>query len=92
MPLTMRPSGLASPIDKERQDLKIYSGTWAVGRIYEERSGPEHMRWFWSLYGMFGRPQAIRGDGRAPTLEEAKTQFQEAWQQWLTSAKLREEP
>ena len=37
MPLTMRPTGLASPIDKDRQDYTIYSGAWAVGRIYEER-------------------------------------------------------
>jgi hypothetical protein len=25
-----------------------------MGRIYEQRGSPESMRWFWSLYGVFG--------------------------------------
>ena len=33
MPLTMRPTGLGSGIDKDRQDYTIYSGEWAVGRM-----------------------------------------------------------
>jgi hypothetical protein len=32
MPLTMRATGLASPVDKDRQDFTIYSGDWAMGR------------------------------------------------------------
>ena len=44
--LTMRPTGLTSPVDKDRQDFTIYSGEWAVGRIYETRGGPDHLRWF----------------------------------------------
>jgi hypothetical protein len=28
MGLTMRPTGLASPVDKDRQDFTIYSGDW----------------------------------------------------------------
>ena len=35
----MRPTGLASPVDKDRQDFTIYSGAWAVGRIYEQHGG-----------------------------------------------------
>jgi hypothetical protein len=53
MPLTMRPSGLASP---NRQDFTVYCGDWPMGRIYEESGGPEHMRWFWTLYGVVGKP------------------------------------
>jgi hypothetical protein len=34
MPLTMRPTALSSPVDKDRADFTIYSGAWAVGRIY----------------------------------------------------------
>jgi hypothetical protein len=26
----MRPTGLASPVDKDRQDFTIYSGDWAA--------------------------------------------------------------
>jgi hypothetical protein len=36
--------GLSSPVDKDRQDFAIYSGDWAIGRIYEERGGPDNMR------------------------------------------------
>jgi hypothetical protein len=49
MPLIMRPTGLGSGIDKDRQDFIIYSGGWALGRIYETRGGPDHLRWFWSM-------------------------------------------
>jgi hypothetical protein len=28
MPLTMRPTGLSSPIDKDRPDFTIYCGDW----------------------------------------------------------------
>ena len=49
MPLTMRPTGLGAGIDKDRPDYTVYCGGWAVGRIYETRGGPDHLRWFWSL-------------------------------------------
>jgi hypothetical protein len=52
MPLTMRLTGLASPLDEDRQDFTVYCGKWAMGRIYEERGAPDHLRWFWTLYGV----------------------------------------
>ena len=82
MPLTMRPTGRASPIGKDRQDFTVYCGDWPMGRIYEERGGPEHMRWFWTPYGVVDH---------ALTLEEAKTQLEATWRQWLAWAKLRED-
>ena len=90
MPLTMRPTALESPVDKDRQDFTVYCGRWAMGRIYQESGGPDSLGWFWTLYGVVGGPQGFRDDGRAPTLEEAKAQFESAWQQWLTWANLRE--
>jgi hypothetical protein len=42
-------TGLGAGIDKDRPDYIIYSGGWAVGRIYETRGGPDHLRWFWSM-------------------------------------------
>ena len=90
MPLTMRPTKLSSPVDKGRVDFTLYCGAWAVGRIYEHLEGPEHLRWFWALNGMFGRPREIRDHGHAPTFDEAKAQFEAAWQQWLEWAKLDE--
>ena len=61
-----------------------------MGRIYEQRGGPEHMRWFWSLFGIFGKPADLRTDGHAATLDEAKAQFEAAWRRWLAWANLRE--
>ena len=49
-----------------------------MGRIYERRGSPESMRWFWSLYGMFGKPADMRTDGYAPTLAVVKAQFERA--------------
>ena len=91
MPLKMRPTGLGAGINKDRQDLTIYRGEWAVGRIYEQRGGPDSMRWFWSLYGMLGKPVDMHTNGHAATLDEAKAQFEAAWRQWLAWAKLRED-
>ena len=34
MALKLRPTGLGSGIDKDRQDFTIYSGDWATGRIH----------------------------------------------------------
>jgi hypothetical protein len=58
MGLTLRPTGVESPVDKNRQDFTIFSGKWEMGRIYEERSGPVNLRWFWSLHGIVGKPLA----------------------------------
>jgi hypothetical protein len=49
MPLTMRPTGLGSGIDKDRPDYTVVTGEWEVGRIYETRGGPDNLRWFWSM-------------------------------------------
>jgi hypothetical protein len=50
MALTMRPAGLSSGIDQDRADYTVFCGEWNIGRIYEVRGGPEHLRWFWSLH------------------------------------------
>ena len=52
----MRATELGSPVDQDRQDFTIYSGEWAMGRIYIQRGGPQSMRWCWWLYGVFGKP------------------------------------
>jgi hypothetical protein len=61
-----------------------------MGRIYLFHGGPEPMRWSWSLYGILGKPQGLRSDGRAPTLEAARPQLEASWRQWLGWAQLRE--
>jgi hypothetical protein len=88
MPLTMRPTGLGSGMDEDRPDYTVYCGGWAIGRIYETRGGPEHLRWLWSLTM---DPPMARSDNVA-TLEEAKAQFQKSWDAWKAWAKLEELP
>jgi hypothetical protein len=44
MPLIMRPTDLGSGADNDRPDYTVYSGGWAVGRIYETRGGPDNLR------------------------------------------------
>jgi uncharacterized protein (DUF736 family) len=78
MPLTFRPTGLGSGIDKDRPDYTVYCGGWDVGRIYQTRGGPDRLRWFWSL--TVNGPMT-RSD-RVATLEEAKAQFQKSWDAW----------
>jgi hypothetical protein len=69
MPLTMRPTGLSSPIDRHLMDYTVYSGEWPVGRIYGERGSAQDQRWFWSLFGILANPPDMHTNGRAPTLE-----------------------
>ena len=61
MPLTMRPTGLGSGVDKDRPDYIVYCGGWAIGRIYETRGGPDSLRWFWSMT-VNGPMRGSRGD------------------------------
>ena len=88
MPLTMRRAGLSSGIDQDRADYTVYSGGWAVGRIYETRGGPDPLRWFWS----FTVTCPMTRSDRVATLEEAKAQFQKSWDAWKAWAKLEEVP
>jgi hypothetical protein len=90
MSLRLRQTELGSPIHKDAGDFAVFSGEWAMGRIYQFHGGPEPLRWSWSLYGILGKPQGLRSDGRAPTLEAARTQLEASWRQWLDWAQLRE--
>src|SRR4051812_18796382 len=61
--LTMRPSGLASSGHyKDHADYLIFCGGWNIGRIYEIRIRPEHLRWFWALH-FPGRSRGVTGSG-----------------------------
>ena len=49
MPLKMRPTGLGHGVYKDVPDYSIFCGEWCIGRIYETRTGPADLRWFWAL-------------------------------------------
>src|SRR5436190_20095700 len=60
MALTMRPAGLSSGIDRDRADCTVFCGEWNIGRIYEVRGGPEHLRWFGIAVDTNGLPDWIK--------------------------------
>jgi hypothetical protein len=88
--LTLRPTGPGAAADKDRRDYAVFSGEFAVGRIYEERGAPADLQWFWAITGIFGTPADMRMDGHAPTLESAEIELGETWRTWLAWAKLTE--
>lgn len=89
MSLTLRPTG-SSPVDQNREDLTVCSGEWPMGRIYEQRGTPEHMRWFWSFFGILAGPPEVHTTGHTGTLEVAKRDLEASWHRWMKWAQLEE--
>src|SRR4029079_109921 len=80
MTLWLRRSGLVSPADADRPDYHVIEHDKVIGRIYEQRYVPADVRWFWSITAFHVDPAlGIATNGRVPTLEEAKAQFQSSW-------------
>jgi hypothetical protein len=90
MTLTLRPTGLAAPVDGDHKDFIVMSGEFVLGRIYEECGARPELRWYWAINGVHAGPSVMRKDGRARSLEGAKAQFADNWQKWLAWAGLKE--
>jgi hypothetical protein len=80
MPLKLRPTGLSSGIDQDRADYTVFCGEWNIARIYEVRSGSEHLRWFWALHF----------PSKWSRLKRQRWSFKASWRQWLAWAELSE--
>jgi hypothetical protein len=80
MALKMRPTGLGHGVYKDVPDYGVFCGEWCIGRIYETRTGPESLRWFWALH-VPSKPGTLRTDNRTATLDEAKAEFEASWRQ-----------
>jgi hypothetical protein len=92
-PLKMRPTGLGSDAYKDNLVYSVFRGEWLIGRIYERYGFPDAVRFFWSPHGVvLRRPPSVHTDGFAPTLDDAKAQFQKRWDAWKAWAKLEEAP
>jgi hypothetical protein len=76
MALKLRPTGLGSGIDKNRQDYSVYTGGWDIGCIYETRGGPEHLRWFVDRQRSNDSLRS-RGD-----LGGSQSAIQKSWEAW----------
>ena len=64
-----------------------FCGEWNIGRFYQIRGGPEHLRWFWALH-FPSKPENLRTDNRVATLEAAKAEFEASWEAWKAWAKM----
>jgi hypothetical protein len=85
----MRPTGLGSGHYKDVPDYGIFCGEWCIGRIYQTRTGPEELRWFWAFHAP-SKPGTMRTSNQAATLEEAKAEFEACWKQWKAWAGMEE--
>ena len=78
MPLTLRPTGLSG--NPDANDWSVHEDGVEIGRFYEDlQATRSENRWFWSITVMGPARFRVRTDSRAPTLEQAKADFQAAW-------------
>ena len=89
MPLKLRPTGLGHGVYKDNVDYGVFCGEWCIGRIYETRTGPADLRWFWALHAP-SKPGHLRISNRVATLEQAKAEFEASWKQWKAWAGMEE--
>jgi hypothetical protein len=82
---------LSSSFYKDSIDYGVFSGEWCIGRIYENRSGPKELRWFWAFHAP-SKPGTMRISNQVATLEAAKAEFDASWKQWKAWAKMDEAP
>ena len=85
----MRPTGLGHGVHKDHVDYSIFCGEWCIGRIYETRTGPADLLWFWALHAP-SRRETLRSSNHAATLEIAKAEFEASWKQWKAWAGMEE--
>jgi hypothetical protein len=72
--------------DPNRNDWSIHEDGQEIGRLYEDQTAtrPE-IAWFWSITVMGSARHKMKTDGRAPTLEQAKADFQTHWEAFKVS-------
>ena len=79
MPLTLRPTGLASPVYADWLDYTVFEDGRAIGRMYEDKQTRPELRWFWSITVYVDPMLGIDTHGRTATLNEAKERFRVSW-------------
>jgi hypothetical protein len=78
--LTLRPTGLSSPVYRDQVDYEVIENGRAVGRMYEDSHALPELRWFWSITVLVGDRPGVVTSGRVPTLAQAKVRFLSNWQ------------
>jgi hypothetical protein len=62
---------------------------WRIGRIYETRTGPQGLPWFWALHAP-SKSGEVRTSNHVATLDQAKAEFEASWKQWKAWAGMEE--
>jgi hypothetical protein len=83
MHLSKRKTDPTSPAHADWFDCVVCEGGRKIGRIYEDRNALPELRWYWSLTVLGACHVEIPTSGRAPTLDEAKAQFEASFKKWL---------
>ena len=78
--LTLRPTGLSSPVYQDQLDYVVIEDGRTIGRLYEDEHALPELCWFWSIAVFVGYRPGVTTNGRTPSLEQAKAQFLENWQ------------
>ena len=89
MPLKMRPTGLGHGVYKDNVDYGVFCGEWCIGRIYETRTGPADLRWFWALHAP-SKPGTCAPTTARRRWTQAKAEFEASWKQWKAWAGMEE--
>jgi hypothetical protein len=79
MSLTLRPTGLSSPVFADQLDYTVLADNRVIGRMYEDRYAHPRLRWFWSITVFVGSRPGIATHGKTATIEEAKAAFIKNW-------------
>ena len=75
MPLTLRPTGLASPAYRDWADYIVLEDGRAVGSIYEDRHTLPNLRWFWSITVYVDPKQGIIGAHHRPKTGDREGEY-----------------
>jgi hypothetical protein len=65
--------------DPDRRDYSVFDDGVEIGRVYRNSTSRRALPWFWSIIALGPARAHVETDGRAATLEQAKTQFRENW-------------
>jgi len=63
--LTLRPTGLSSPIYRDQLDYGVLEDGRPIGRMYEDLHALSELRWFWSITVFVGDRPGVTTNGRA---------------------------
>jgi hypothetical protein len=90
MSLTLRRTGLATPVDKDRRDYIVCSGEWAMAVSMKNAEALNICAGIGSCTAFSANHSTCAPMDARQHLRPAKAEFEASWRQWLEWAKLGE--